>query len=53
MIPKPLTRVVITYGRPFEVPPGEEGLSQGLELAQERLHEVSEDAWADGVMAIG
>jgi lysophospholipid acyltransferase (LPLAT)-like uncharacterized protein len=53
MIPKPLTRVVITYGRPSEVPLWEEGLSRGLELAQERLHEVSEDAWADGVMAIG
>ncbi|HET6795949.1 MAG TPA: lysophospholipid acyltransferase family protein [Gemmatimonadales bacterium] len=53
MIPKPLARVVITYGRPFEVPPGEEGLSAGLGLAEERLHEVSEEAWVDGVMAIG
>ena len=54
MIPKPLAQVVITYGRPFEVGPGEEGLAEGLELAEERLHEISsEEPWVGGVMATG
>jgi lysophospholipid acyltransferase (LPLAT)-like uncharacterized protein len=54
MIPKPLARVRITYGRPFEVGPGEDGLAQGLEQAVMRLDEVSrKEAWVDGVMAIG
>jgi lysophospholipid acyltransferase (LPLAT)-like uncharacterized protein len=41
MIPKPLARVRITYGRPFEVADGEEGLAAGLARAAEGLHEVS------------
>ena len=41
MIPKPLARVRITYGRPFEVTEGEQGLAAGLERATEGLHEVS------------
>jgi lysophospholipid acyltransferase (LPLAT)-like uncharacterized protein len=41
MIPKPLARVRITYGCPFEVAEGEEGLAAGLERATEGLHEVS------------
>jgi lysophospholipid acyltransferase (LPLAT)-like uncharacterized protein len=41
MIPKPLSRVRITYGRPFEVAEGEEGLAAGLVRAAEGLHEVS------------
>jgi lysophospholipid acyltransferase (LPLAT)-like uncharacterized protein len=41
MIPKPLARVQITYGRPFEVAEGEEGLAAGLVRAAEGLHEVS------------
>jgi lysophospholipid acyltransferase (LPLAT)-like uncharacterized protein len=54
LIPKPLARVVITYGRPFEIGPGEAGLAEGLELAEERLHEISsEEAWVGGVMATG
>lgn len=54
MIPQPLARVWITYGRPFEVGPGESGLAEGLKLATARLAEVSrKDAWVDGAMAIG
>jgi hypothetical protein len=41
MIPKPLARVRITYGRPFEVAEGEQGLAQGLARAAEGLDEVS------------
>lgn len=41
MIPKPLARVRITYGRPFEVAEGEQGLTQGLSRAAEGLDEVS------------
>jgi lysophospholipid acyltransferase (LPLAT)-like uncharacterized protein len=41
MIPKPLARVRITYGRPFEVAKGEVGLAQGLARAAEGLDEVS------------
>jgi len=41
MIPKPLTRVRITYGRPFEVAEGEQGLAEGLARAAEGLDEVS------------
>ncbi len=41
MIPKPLARVRITYGRPFQVAAGEGGLAEGLARAAEELHEVS------------
>ena len=41
MIPKPLARVRITYGRPFEVAEGESGLVEGLAQAAEGLQEVS------------
>ena len=41
MIPKPLARVRITYGRPFEVAEGEAGLVEGLARAVEGLDEVS------------
>ncbi len=41
MIPKPLARVRITYGKPFEVPGGEQGLAEGLARAAEGLDEVS------------
>jgi lysophospholipid acyltransferase (LPLAT)-like uncharacterized protein len=52
MIPKPLARVWITYGRPFEVAPGEGGLAEGLEEAATRLAEVSrKDSWVEGAMA--
>lgn len=54
MIPKPLTRVWIRYGRPFEVGPGETGFSEGVELATARLDEVSaKGPWRDGAIAIG
>jgi hypothetical protein len=41
MIPKPLARVSITYGRPFEVSEGEAGLAEGLARAAQGLDEVS------------
>jgi hypothetical protein len=41
MIPKPAARVVVTYGRPFEVAEGESGLSAGLEDAITRLEEIA------------
>lgn len=41
MIPKPLARVRITYGRPFEVAKGEAGLAEGLARAAAGLDEVS------------
>jgi lysophospholipid acyltransferase (LPLAT)-like uncharacterized protein len=54
MIPKPLTRVWIRYGRPFEVEPGESGFSAGVELATARLEEVSaKGPWRDGAIATG
>jgi lysophospholipid acyltransferase (LPLAT)-like uncharacterized protein len=54
MIPQPLARVLITYGRPFEVGAGEDGFAEGLAQAELRLDEVSrKDAWVDGAIAIG
>jgi lysophospholipid acyltransferase (LPLAT)-like uncharacterized protein len=54
VIPKPLARVRITYGRPFEVAPGDSGLAEGLEEAAQRLDEISRNtAWVEGAMAIG
>jgi lysophospholipid acyltransferase (LPLAT)-like uncharacterized protein len=54
MIPQPLSRVVITYGRPFSIPAGEDAFAEGLAQAALRLDEVSgKDAWADGAIAIG
>ncbi|HJR50953.1 MAG TPA: lysophospholipid acyltransferase family protein [Gemmatimonadales bacterium] len=44
LIPKPGARVMVTYGRPFEVSPGEEGLAAGLVEAGVRLAEIAE-AW--------
>ncbi len=41
MIPKPLARVRITYGRPFQVAEGDRGLAEGLARAAEGLDEVS------------
>jgi lysophospholipid acyltransferase (LPLAT)-like uncharacterized protein len=41
MIPKPAARVVVTYGRPFQVAEGESGLSAGLEDAIARLEEIA------------
>jgi len=54
MIPQPLARVLITYGRPFGVTTGEAGFAEGLEQAELRLNEVSrKDSWVDGAIAIG
>ena len=54
MIPQPLAKVLITYGRPFGVHTGEAGFIEGLEQASLRLDEVSrKDAWVDGAIAIG
>jgi lysophospholipid acyltransferase (LPLAT)-like uncharacterized protein len=41
MIPKPGAEVRIRYGRPFEVAPGEAGLTAGLAEAEERLREIA------------
>jgi lysophospholipid acyltransferase (LPLAT)-like uncharacterized protein len=41
MIPKPLARVQITYGRPFTVAEGDAGLAEGLAQAVQGLDEVS------------
>ena len=41
MIPKPLARVQITYGRTFEVAEGESGLAEGLAQAAAGLTELS------------
>jgi lysophospholipid acyltransferase (LPLAT)-like uncharacterized protein len=54
MIPQPLARVVITYGRSFVVDAGEAGFAEGLEQAALRLDEISgKDAWVDGATPIG
>jgi lysophospholipid acyltransferase (LPLAT)-like uncharacterized protein len=54
MIPKPLARVWVTYGRPFEVAAGEIGFAEGLERAAAGLDEVSrKGAWHDGAIPIG
>jgi lysophospholipid acyltransferase (LPLAT)-like uncharacterized protein len=42
LIPKPGARVTVTYGRPFEVSPGDEGLAAGLAEAAVRLAEIAE-----------
>ena len=42
LIPKPAARVTVSYGRPFEVGPGEEGLAVGLTEAGVRLAEIAE-----------
>lgn len=41
LIPKPGALVTVTYGRPFEVGPGEEGLAAGQEEAIIRLEEIA------------
>ena len=41
MIPQPLARVTIRYGRPFEVAPGDAGLADGLREANRRLEEIA------------
>lgn len=54
MIPQPLARVLITYGEPFRVQPGESGFAEGLEQAARRLDGLSrKDAWVEGAIATG
>ena len=42
LIPKPGARVIVAYGRPFEVGAGDEGLAAGLAEAGVRLAEIAE-----------
>lgn len=42
LIPKPGARVTVSYGRPFEVGPGDGGLAVGLTEAAVRLAEIAE-----------
>jgi lysophospholipid acyltransferase (LPLAT)-like uncharacterized protein len=42
LIPQPAARVTVVYGRPFEVGPGDEGLTNGLTEAGVRLAEIAE-----------
>jgi len=42
LIPKPAARITVTYGRPFEVEPGDGGLANGLTEAAVRLAEIAE-----------
>lgn len=52
MIPKLRATVRITYGRPFEVMPGPEGLNEGLERAVMELDQITRsDVWRDEAIA--
>jgi lysophospholipid acyltransferase (LPLAT)-like uncharacterized protein len=42
LIPKPAARITVSYGRPFEVEPGEGGLAKGMMEAGVRLAEIAE-----------
>jgi lysophospholipid acyltransferase (LPLAT)-like uncharacterized protein len=42
LVPKPAARITVTYGRPFEVEPGDEALANGLREADVRLAEIAE-----------
>ena len=42
LIPKPAARITVTYGRPFEVEPGDGALAMGLTEAGVRLAEIAE-----------
>ncbi len=47
-LPKPLARVRIAYGVPFEVSPGPDGLAAGLAQARAAMdHVVKAAAWPD------
>jgi lysophospholipid acyltransferase (LPLAT)-like uncharacterized protein len=52
MIPKPLARIWITYGQPFEVAPGARAFEVGVERAVRGLDELARtDAWGDEAIA--
>ena len=42
LIPKPAARITVSYGRPFEVEPGDGALAKGLTEAGVRLAEIAE-----------
>jgi lysophospholipid acyltransferase (LPLAT)-like uncharacterized protein len=42
LVPKPAARITVTYGRPFEVEPGDQALANGLREADVRLAEIAE-----------
>lgn len=49
LIPQPAARVWITYGRPFEVAGGEDGLAAALVTAEAEMAELTQaEAWRDG-----
>jgi hypothetical protein len=53
MIPKPLARVRVAYGHPFEVAEGEEGFAEGVARASASLDEISrKDPWHGEAIAI-
>ena len=39
-IPKPFTRIDVTYAPPIEIAPGKGGLRRGMDVVSQRLHEV-------------
>ena len=54
MIPKPLARLMICYGAPFEVEPGEEGLARGVLRAERALAELEHEVpWDDAAPPTG
>jgi len=40
-IPKPFTRIDVTYAPPIEIAPGKGGLRRGMDVVSQRLHEVT------------
>jgi lysophospholipid acyltransferase (LPLAT)-like uncharacterized protein len=53
VIPKPLARVLITYGEPFEVQPGDAGFDEGVRRAVAGLDSVSRShEWHAAAIAI-
>jgi hypothetical protein len=54
MIPKPLSRLMICYGVPFEVEPGEAGLERGVLRAERALAELAHEIpWDDAAVPTG
>ncbi|MBA3658965.1 MAG: lysophospholipid acyltransferase family protein [Gemmatimonadales bacterium] len=47
MIPKPGSRLSISYGEPFEVAPGDAGLAAGVTRAEQALAAIAGAAWQD------
>ena len=52
MIPKPLARVHISYGQPFEVAPGEAEFAEAVERATAALRELSGSSAWDGAAIV-